>query len=50
MGGEPFMTALWADFYLPIIGKPGTPVLFDVGVFILVIGVVLQITFTMSTL
>ncbi len=48
--GEPFMTAVWADFYLPIIGKPGTPVLFDIGVFILVIGIVLKITFTMSTI
>jgi multicomponent Na+:H+ antiporter subunit B len=50
MFGEPFMTGIWADFYLPFIGRPGTPVLFDIGVFILVIGVVLQITFTMSTL
>lgn len=48
--GDPFMTALWADFYLPIIGRPGTPIVFDIGVYILVIGVVLQITFSMSTL
>ena len=48
--GDPFMTALWADFYLPLVGRPGTPILFDIGVFILVIGIVLQITFTMSTL
>jgi len=48
--GDPFMTALWADFYLPFIGRPGTPILFDIGVYILVIGIVLQITFTMSTL
>jgi multicomponent Na+:H+ antiporter subunit B len=50
IAGEPFMTAVWANFYLPVIGKPGTPVLFDIGVFILVIGVVLKITFTMSTI
>ncbi|MFO7923103.1 MAG: Na+/H+ antiporter subunit B [Bacteroidales bacterium] len=48
--GDPFMTAQWAGFYLPVIGRPGTPLLFDTGVYILVIGVVLQITFTMSTL
>ena len=48
--GDPFTTGIWADFYLPIIGRPGTPVLFDVGVFVLVIGIVTQITFTMSTL
>jgi len=48
--GDPFMTALWADFYLPLIGRPGTPILFDIGVYILVIGIVLKITFNMSTL
>jgi multicomponent Na+:H+ antiporter subunit B len=48
--GEPFSTSIWADFYLPLIGKPGTPVLFDIGVYILVIGIVLKITFTMSTI
>lgn len=48
--GDPFMTALWADFYLPVIGRPGTPILFDIGVYILVIGVVLRITFSMSSL
>lgn len=50
VGGDPFMTALWADFYLPVIGRPGTPILFDIGVFILVIGIVLKITFSMSSL
>jgi multicomponent Na+:H+ antiporter subunit B len=48
--GDPFMTALWADFYLPLIGRPGTPIMFDIGVYILVIGVVLRITFSMSSL
>lgn len=44
----PFMSALWTDFYLPILGRPGTPILFDVGVYLLVMGVVLKITFIMS--
>jgi multicomponent Na+:H+ antiporter subunit B len=48
--GDPFMTALWADFYLPLLGRPGTPILFDIGVYILVIGAVLKITFSMSSL
>ncbi|MFP4366197.1 MAG: Na+/H+ antiporter subunit B [Bacteroidales bacterium] len=48
--GLPFMSALWADFYLPVIGRPGTPILFDTGVYILVIGVVLRITFSLSIL
>jgi multicomponent Na+:H+ antiporter subunit B len=46
--GYPFMKALWLDFYLPVIGRPGTPILFDLGVYIVVIGIVLKITFTMS--
>lgn len=46
--GQPFLTALWADFYLPVIGRPGTPILFDVGVYLLVIGIVLKVTFTMA--
>lgn len=48
LNGQPFMSSLWADFYLPIFGKPGTPILFDVGVYILVMGIVLRITLNMS--
>lgn len=48
MAGHPFMHAFWADFYIPGLGKPGTPILFDIGVYLLVIGVVLKITFVMS--
>ncbi|AHM60097.1 monovalent cation/H+ antiporter subunit B [Flammeovirgaceae bacterium 311] len=43
-----YMSALWTDFYLPILGKPGTPILFDLGIYLLVMGVVLKITFIMS--
>lgn len=46
--GHPYMHAFWADFYIPVLGKPGTPILFDIGVYLLVIGVVLKITFVMS--
>ncbi|EMR01839.1 MnhB domain-containing protein [Cesiribacter andamanensis] len=45
---QPYMTALWTDVYLPILGKPGTPILFDLGVYLMVMGVVLKITFIMS--
>ncbi|MFT2009436.1 MnhB domain-containing protein [Pontibacter sp. 13R65] len=48
LGNQPYMTALWADFYLPIFGKPGTPIMFDFGVYLLVLGVVLKITFVMA--
>ncbi|GGF99831.1 MnhB domain-containing protein [Pontibacter amylolyticus] len=48
LSGQPFMHAYWTDFYIPVLGKPGTPILFDLGVYLLVIGVVLKITFVMS--
>ena len=46
--GRPFMTGLWADFALPVVGKPGTPVLFDTGVYVTVLGIVLLILFTLQ--
>ncbi|MBX2979352.1 MAG: Na+/H+ antiporter subunit B [Flavobacteriales bacterium] len=46
--GYTFFEALWADFYIPIIGKPGTPVLFDLGVYFVVIGVVCKIVFSIA--
>jgi len=46
--GEPFMTALWIDQPLPILGKVGTPLLFDVGVYLVVIGVALSIIFNLA--
>ena len=46
--GRPFMTGLWADFALPVVGKPGTPGLFDTGVYVTVLGIVLLILFTLQ--
>jgi multicomponent Na+:H+ antiporter subunit B len=46
--GLPLMTGLWFDLTLPLIGKLGTPLMFDIGVYIVVIGVVLNITFILS--
>jgi multicomponent Na+:H+ antiporter subunit B len=42
---KPFMTGMWTTVQLPVLGKLGTPSLFDIGVFITVLGVVLQIVF-----
>jgi multicomponent Na+:H+ antiporter subunit B len=47
--GMPFMTAVWAT--VPVGSTAidvGTPLLFDVGVFLAVIGVVLTIVFTLA--
>ena len=41
--GEPFLTPLWGDVEFPFIGALGTPLLFDIGIYILVIGVVLKV-------
>jgi multicomponent Na+:H+ antiporter subunit B len=43
--GLPFMTGLWTEITLPVFGTLalGTPVFFDVGVYLLVVGVTLTI-------
>jgi multicomponent Na+:H+ antiporter subunit B len=50
VAGRPFMTGLWADLAIPGIGEiaVGTPVLFDLGVFLLVVGVALTILFPLT--
>lgn len=40
---HPYLTGLWVS--LPLFGKVGTPLLFDVGVYILVIGMVTHVLF-----
>ena len=42
--GRPFLTALWASGPLAL----GTPIMFDVGVFLVVAGVVLMMIFTLA--
>ncbi|MEX0884556.1 MAG: Na+/H+ antiporter subunit B [Cyclobacteriaceae bacterium] len=46
--GEPYMTGLWLEDPLPVIGKVGTALFFDTGVYLVVIGVTLTIIFTIS--
>jgi multicomponent Na+:H+ antiporter subunit B len=45
--GLPFLGALWPAFSLPVLGKLGTPVIFDVGVYLAVLGVALTVFFTL---
>lgn len=45
--GRPFMTGLWYGERLPVIGKAGTPLLFDTGVFLVVMGMALLIVFSL---
>lgn len=46
--GYPVMTGLWVEEPIPVIGMLGTALLFDLGVYLVVIGVVLTILFTIS--
>ncbi|TVR79604.1 MAG: Na+/H+ antiporter subunit B [Saprospirales bacterium] len=46
--GETFMKGLWMEeITVPIMGKPGTPILFDIGVYLLVAGTVMKIVFSL---
>ena len=47
--GRPFLTAIWMKVGIePAVFEVGTPLVFDVGVFLAVIGVVLTIVFTLA--
>jgi multicomponent Na+:H+ antiporter subunit B len=53
LAGAPFMTGQWLPgFSLPLIGKVhlGTPLVFDVGVYLVVIGFTLHTTFSLAQL
>lgn len=46
--GGPYMTGLWTSLTLPAIGKLGTPLVFDIGVYFVVVGMVLMILFELA--
>lgn len=46
--GKNFMSAVWLDFNIPVIGKIGTPLVFDIGVYLLVLGIALKIIFSLA--
>ena len=46
--GEPYMAGLWLKVPLPVVGKVGSPVIFDVGVYLVVLGIVLAILFALA--
>lgn len=45
---KPFLTGLWMDDPFPVVGLVGTALLFDIGVYLVVIGVTLTIIFTIA--
>jgi len=46
--GAPFFTGLWLEKPIAVIGSVGTALFFDVGVYIVVVGVTLTILFTIK--
>lgn len=44
---ESFMTGLWYHHHVPVLGKLGTPVVFDMGVYLVVLGATLTVLFTL---
>ena len=46
--GKSFMTGLWLKETIPVIEKIGTPLIFDSGVFILVLGITTKIIFSLA--
>lgn len=48
LNGDPIMTAIWLESPLPVIGTVGSALVFDIGVFTVVIGITLTILFTIS--
>ncbi len=48
--GEPFLTGSWTSFHMPGLGEwtLGTPLLFDVGVYLVVVGVSMLIILSMA--
>lgn len=45
--GMPFLTGMWLDIPIPVIGKIGTPFIFDIGVYLVVSGIALSIIFSL---
>ncbi|RJP74451.1 MAG: Na+/H+ antiporter subunit B [Candidatus Abyssobacteria bacterium SURF_17] len=48
VSNEPFLKGLWTTVTLPVEWKLGTPTLFDVGVYLVVVGVTLMIIFSVA--
>jgi multicomponent Na+:H+ antiporter subunit B len=48
--GQEFLTMYWADLHLPLLGdlEVGTPLFFDIGVYLVVIGAALLIIFSLA--
>ena len=48
LNGKSFLTGVWLKYEIPIVGKIGTPLLFDIGVYIVVLGISTMIIFSLA--
>ena len=48
LNGKSFLTGLWLKYEIPIVGKIGTPLIFDIGVYIVVLGISTMIIFSLA--
>jgi multicomponent Na+:H+ antiporter subunit B len=48
ISGLPFLTGIWFSEPIPVLGLIGTALFFDIGVYLVVVGVSLTILFTIS--
>jgi len=46
--GQPFLTGLWLPYPIPFLGKLGTVLFFDLGVYLVVLGTTLLVLFTLE--
>jgi multicomponent Na+:H+ antiporter subunit B len=46
--GQPFLTGLWLPYSIPFLGKLGTVLFFDLGVYLVVLGTTLLVLFTLE--
>lgn len=45
--GQPLLTGIWLPYPVPVLGHVGTPLLFDLGVYLLVAGMALLIVLSL---
>ena len=46
--GQPFLTGLWLPYRIPFLGKLGTVFIFDLGVYLVVLGTTLLVLLTLE--
>ena len=48
LNNKSFLTGIWLNYEIPIVGKIGSPLIFDIGVYIVVLGISTMIIFSLA--